>query len=338
MSNLPRRPIEPLAPPPDSFDRVLATARRRRRVRGLIAASSTMVVVLVAAASFALGASLNVNHRLVPANDQQSSNSDRKSNNNQTSGPRPQTSTKLSGRSKKHSVADTTSHLAPTISWLRGRAVDSSGNGIEGLYVLPGIRGQRTFSTDGRVPATTDAGGYYKIACPGAPVLLATWRINYVYAGDSAGGAWGATFVGSEDGAPVVPKCNGPRYKTTLAQGATVTGQVVDTGPCVPDDNYHLALWLGENKSTRIFLDGLYSGSTFTFSGLPAGTHTLGMRHQIRPVAVAQGADVDADVYFACDGTTSVPSATTTQNVPPPSESPTPTPTPSPTPSEPLVN
>lgn len=331
MSNPPRRPIDPLAPPPDAFDRVLGTARRRRRHRGLIAAASTTVVVLVAAASFALGASLNASQRIVPANSH-------KDHNNQTSSPRPQTSTKPSGRSTHHSRAVTTTPEAVAISWLRGRAVDPSGTGIQGLYVLPGIRGHWTFSTDGRVPAITDARGYYKIACPEAPVLLATWRINQAYAGQTAGGSWGATFVGSNDGAPVVPKCNGAGYRTMLFPGGTVTGQVVDTGPCVPGDNYHLALWLGENKGTRIFLDGLYSGSTFTFSGLPAGTHTLGMRHQLRTVPVAQGANVDADVHFTCDGTTSVPSGTTTQSIPPPTESPTPTPTPSPTPSEPMIN
>lgn len=320
MSNLPRRPVEPLAPPPESFDRVLATARRRRRKRGLIAASSTMVVAFAAAASFALGASLNFTDPIAPAKHN--------SLNSPTSGLLPQPSPNPSGGSKNHAGTGTTKPGTPTTSWLRGRAVDSSGNGIADLYVLPGIGGQRTFSADGRAPARTDASGFYKIACPEAPVLLATWRLNYSYAGQAAGGSWGATFVGSKDGAPVVPKCNGQRYKTTLVQGATVTGQVVDTGPCVPGDNYHLALWLGENKGTRIFLDGLYTGSTFTFSGLPAGTHTLGMRHQLRPVPVAQGASVEANVYFACDGTTSVPSATTQQSIPPPPESPTPTPTP----------
>jgi hypothetical protein len=331
MTNLPRRPIEPLAPPPDSFDRVLATARRRRRNRGVIAASSTMVVVLVAAASFALGASLHGMDHVEPANGGASHHSP-------TSGLLPPPSPNPSDQPSNIAGGGSAKPGVPTTSWLRGRTIDSSGNGIAGLYVLPGIRGQRTFTTDGRAPAVTDARGYYKIACPGAPVLLATWRINYSYAGQTAGGSWGATFVGSKDGAPVVPKCNGPRYKTTLVQGATVTGQVVDSGPCVSGDNYHLALWLGENKGTRIFLDGLYSGSIFTFSGLPAGTHILGMRHQLRAVPVAQGASVDANVYFACDGTTSVPSATTQQSIPPPAESPTPTPTPSPTPSEPVIN
>jgi hypothetical protein len=290
-----------------------------------------MAVVLVAAASVALAASLGAGPRLDPANKD-------RIHNNQTPDPRRQTSPDPSGGSKTHDAAGVGAQRgAQAISWLRGQAVDADGNGIGGLYVLPGIRGQRTYSSDGRAPARTDARGYYRIACPRAPVLLATWRINYSYAGQAAGGAWGATFVGSPDGAPVVPQCDGPRYRTTLVPGATVTGQVVDKGPCVPGDNYHVALWLGENKDNRIFLAGLYSGSTFTFSGLPAGTHILGLRHQVRPVPVAPGSSVDANVYFTCNGTTSVPSGTTTQAVPP-SETPRPTPTPSPTPSEPLIN
>jgi protocatechuate 3,4-dioxygenase beta subunit len=336
MTNLPRRPIKPLAPPPDAFDRVLATARRRRRIRGLIAASSTMAVVLVAAASFALGASINANDRIDPASrlaNNPSPTADPTSADSPHPKPRPKKSRIVAGGGKS-AVGG-----AP-LTWLRGRAVDSSGNGIEGLFVEPGIAGAGTYSSDGRVAAVTDANGYYKIACPRAPVLLATWRINHIYAGQTAGGSWGATYVGSTDGTPVVPKCNAPRYTTTLVQGATLTGQVVDTGPCVPGDNYHLSLWLGQNKGTRIFLEGLYSGSTFIFSGLPAGTHTLGMRHQIQAVPVAQGASVDANVYFACDGTTSVPSGTTTQSIPPSSPPPSAsaTPTPSPTPSEPVIN
>ena len=60
MTNLPRRPIEPLEPPPGSFDRVLAERVRRRRTACTVAAASTIVLVACRGASFALGASLNV--------------------------------------------------------------------------------------------------------------------------------------------------------------------------------------------------------------------------------------------------------------------------------------
>jgi hypothetical protein len=326
MTNLPRRRIDPLDPSPDSFDRVLATARGRRRRRGLIAASSTMVVAFIAAASFALGASLNPSNLVDPAGHSEPSDTPKSSPSPLPSQTRSGTSGQVTG-----GTVGANGGRAPT-SWLRGQAVDASGNGIAGLFVLP------VNTSGGGAAAVTDARGYYKIACPRAPVLLATWQINHRYPGQEVGGQWGATFVGSTNGAATVPKCDAPRSRTTLFPAATVTGQIVESGPCLRGDNYHLTLWLGGNKGTRIFLEGLYSGSTFSFSGLPAGTHTLGLRHQVRSVPVAPGTTVDANVYFACDGTTAVPTATTQQSVPPspsPSPSPTQTPLPSPTPSEP---
>jgi hypothetical protein len=306
MSDLPRRHIEPLEPPPDSFDRVLGAARRRRRNRGLIAASSTMVVASIAAASFALAASVGSTApaRIPPAGVGP--------HRNWTPEPVPQPSPSPSGKPQHHAGAVKTGPGRQTISWLRGRAVDSSGKGIAGLYVLPGIRGLRSFSTDGRAPARTDARGYYRIACPGAPVLLATWRVNYPYAGRTAGGTWGATFVGSKNGAPVVPRCDAPSYRSVLSPGATVTGQVNDTGSCVPGDEYHVWLWLGGNHGITVRLLGLHSGETFTFSGLPAGTHTLGLRGQTKSVQVAAGATVTANVDFACDKSTATPDVTST--------------------------
>ena len=117
------------------------------------------------------------------------------------------------------------------LSWLRGRAVDPDGHGIPGLFVLPGSHG--TFNSVGWSNTRTDAGGYYSIPCPRSPVLLATWRLNDPYPGASAGGPWAATFVGSKSGAPVVPRCDGQRYETTLVPGAALSGKVIDSGNCV---------------------------------------------------------------------------------------------------------
>jgi hypothetical protein len=328
MSNLPRRRIEPLAPPPDSFDRVLATARRRRRHRGLIAASSTMVLVLVAAASFALGASLHASHRINPASNTTSKASP-------TTDPTPATPTPKHTRKKGEAVAGVgTSGVGgqPT-SVLRGRAVDPDGHGIPGLYVMPGSHG--TFNSVGSYFARTDAGGYYSIPCPGAPVLLATWRLYDPYSGATAGGPWAATFVGSKSGAAVVPHCNGPRYKTTLVPGATLTGKVIDSGDCVQGDNYHVWVYFRYHQTTAIRLHGLYSGDTFTVSGLPAGTYELGLRMQMRTVPVAAGSTTEADIYFTCDGTTEYPKdgEPKPQDTPTPEPSPELPPSPTPTPS-----
>jgi hypothetical protein len=283
----------------------------------VIAASSTIVVVFIAAASFALGASLNVSQPNVPA-------SGGAGHHVQAPKPRPQISPKPTNRSKEHARTVTTKPGVTAISWLRGRAVDSSGNGISGLYVLPGRAGMRTFNSGGGSGSRTDARGYFKIVCPHAPVLLSTWRINQDYNGGAVGGPWGATFVGSTNGHPVVPRCGRHWPVTTLSAGATVTGHVNDTGSCVPGDDYHVWLWLGGNHGTTVRLVGLHSGDAFTYSGLPAGTHTLGLRGQTKSVNVASGATVEADVDFACDNqspTTSAPETT----APPvsPSEPPT---------------
>jgi hypothetical protein len=332
MTNLPRRPIKPLAPPPDSFDRVLATARRRRRIRGLIAASSTMVVVLVAAASFALGASINANDRLDPASSftsNPSSTEDPTSADSSHPKPTPKKSRIVAGGGKSAVGGE-------PLTWLRGRAIDPDGNGIPGLYVLPGAHG--TFNSVGWSNARTNADGYYSIPCPNSPVLLATWRLNVPYSGASAGGAWAATYVGSKSGAPVVPRCGGREYETTLVPGATLTGKVIDSGDCVPGDNYHLWVYFRYHQTTAIRLHGLYSGDTFTISGLPAGTYMVGLRMQMKEVPVAAGTTTEANVDFTCDGTTDYPTDGTPTTQTPSTGEASPEVTPSPTPSEPVIN
>jgi len=325
MTNLPRRHIEPLAPAPESFDKVFAGARRRRR-RKLAAASATMVLALVAAGSFALGASMHVTHRLDPA-------SHSKGDNSRSAGlPQPTPSPAKSSKPSRSANAKTNS---VPITWLHGRAVDASNNGIAGLYVQAGRAGQQRFIYGGRAPARTDARGYFRIVCPHAPVLLSTWLINHNYGDDTAGGNWGATFVGSRNGASVVPNCGSHTVTTTLSVGATVSGQMDAYGPCLPDDAYDVWLWIGGNHDTTIRLAGVHAGDTFTYAGLPAGTYILGVRHQRKSIPVAPGAAVQADADYHCDGSTSGPTETTDMTSPPPPEAPeeggTPSPTPTPT-------
>jgi hypothetical protein len=327
--SLPRRPIAPLVPPPDSFDRVFATAQRRRRHSLAVATSTMVAVVLVAVGSFAVGASLNAAQRLDPA-------SKMSSNPSPTADPTTAASPTQKSKPKKNRavVGVGRSNVGgQPLTRLRGQAVDPYGRGIPGLYVLPGSQG--AFNSVGWSDARTNAGGYYSIPCPHAPVLLATWRLNVPYSGTSAGGQWAATYVGSKSGAPIVPRCDGTRYKTTLVPGATLTGKVIDTGNCVPGDNYHIWVYFRYHQSTAIRLHGLYSGDTFTVSGMPAGTYWIGLRKQMRHVPVTAGATAEANVYFLCDGTTEGP----TDPHPKPQQTPTseaspelppsPTPTPS---------
>ncbi len=324
MTNLPRRQIEPLAPAPEAFDKVFAGARRRRR-RKLAAASATMVVVaLVAAGSFALGASLQAADPFDPAGNSKDAN-------NPTLALEGQPSPTPTEASKPPQSGGKTSDPRP-VTWLQGRAVDASNRGIAGLYVQPGRPYQKTFGLDGRAPTQTNARGYFKIVCPHAPVLLSTWRLNRDYGDNTAGSNWGATFVGSTNGALVAPRCGSGLVTTTLSQGATVTGQMVATGDCLPDDAYSVWLWLGGNHGTTIRLAGVHSGDKFTYTGLPPGTHTIGVRGQTTRVTVAPGAAAQADADFACDGETEEPPESPDPSSPPPTESPDTGGTPSPTP------
>jgi hypothetical protein len=336
MTNLPRRRIEPLEPPPESFDRVLAGARRRRRQHALVAASSTLVLVLVAAGSFALGSSLNATQNLNDA-------ADGKHNGDSTSHPTLQSSRTPSIPSSKHTQTPPTGTQTSQgqgqgqISWLRGRAVDPNGNGIAGLYVLTGEPNQQTFNSDGAAGTRTDSNGDYKIACPRAPVLLATWQLGTELQAMTTGGQWGATFVGGAAGSTsaVVPACDKPRIKTTLSPGGSVHGIVHVTGKCAPGATFPLWVWLGGDRNNTVRLGGLQDGDAFSFAGLPPGTHTLGARGVTASITLHSGSSVEQDAAFKCrDSTTpSTDESPDPSSSPSPTESSTPPATPSSTPS-----
>lgn len=336
MTNLPRRRIEPLDPAPGSFDRVLTTARRRRRRTALVVASSTLAVALVALGSFTLGSSLNATHRVEPAARGQGDG-------NGTASPSAQASPTGSGlRSPgKHTHAGGQAQpgTTGTISRLRGRAVDPNGHGIPGLYVLPGRPNQLTFSSDGTVGAHTNADGYYDIPCPRAPVLLATWQLNNNLQAVLTGGTWASTFVEGSTTKPVVPSC-GRRHTTTMGLGASLHGTVHVQGNCAPGTTFPLWVWLNGDRTETVRLVGLRDGETFTFAGLPAGTHTLGARGVTTSITFVAGDNQEQDALFTCaDGATpggpDDPSSPPGQGDQPssPSATPSPTPTPTPTPS-----
>ena len=334
MTKLPRRRIEPLDPAPDTFDRVLSSARRRRRRTALVGASSTLVIALVAAGSFALGSSLHVTHRLEQASHD-------KGDNSRTSAPSVQASptrARPHSKSTRPRAPQTKPGAAETISRLRGRAVNPNGNGIAGLYVLPGSPNHLTFSSDGSVGAHTNAHGYYDIPCPRAPVLLATWPIDNNVRAVSTGGRWAATFVEGSNGKPVVPSCGKTSHTTTLDLGASLHGTVHVVGTCAPGTTFPLWVWLNGDRSETVRLVGLRDGDTFTFAGLPAGTHTLGARGVTTSITFVAGNTHEQDALFTCAdgvtaGTPDDPRSTPDPGDPTsPPATPTPTPTATPTP------
>lgn len=341
MTKLPRRHIEPIDPPRDSFDRVLTSARRRRRHTALVVTSSTLAVALVAAGSFALGSSLNATANLENA-----------AHRTPTAGP---SSTPSPSRSGHHKVKRTPPSqpnpgAAETIIWLRGRVVDPLGNGIAGLFVLPGSPGHLTFTPSGVRASTTDRDGNYAIPCPRAPVLLSTWQLNSNLQAKATGGTWASTFVEGSATKPVVPSCGTTLHKTTLDVGASLHGTVEVTGDCAPGTTFPVWVWLNGDRSKSVRLIGLRDGETFTFDGLPAGTHTLGANGVKTSIPFAAGSSHERNAAFTCkDGVTpgsptgsGSPTATPTPTVTPtvtPTATPTPTPTltPTPTPS-PTIN
>jgi hypothetical protein len=344
MTKPPRRKIEPLAPPPESFDKVVKAAHARRRRHGVIVTASVAVLALVSGVSFALGSSLSVSQRIsavadsltdqdtasatpTPTATNQASPKRTAEEQQQKPAPAPAPSKGVAG-------ADTP--VPPTVtpnSYLRGRAVDTDGNPVANLLVQPGAADHATFQATGLVAAVTDAAGEFTIACPKAPVLLSTWRLNEAVPSLVVGGDWAATYVGGSETRSVVPACGKTRTTTVVARGATLTGTVRAAGSC-PEATFPLWVWLDGDRRTSVRISGLHDGDTFRFSGLPAGTHVMGARGITTPVAVPAGVEVQEDAKFLCPvlpepSTSSTPDPT--ESTPSPTETPADTQSPSPT-------
>jgi hypothetical protein len=160
-------------------------------------------------------------------------------------------------------------------SYLHGRVVDASGVGVAGLYVLPSSGESSHFSTDGYVAARTDGDGYYRIGCPRGPVLISPWPVNALVG--SAVGNWAPAFVGGGTfAAAAVPPCGGTVGQTVVVPGATVTGTLHLTADCPPEETYDLEVRIGDDPAMTVLLGARPAGATYTVTGLPAGSHTLG--------------------------------------------------------------
>jgi hypothetical protein len=312
MTKLPDRKIEPLTPPPGSFDQVVKAAHARRRRRGAIVTSSVAVLALVAGTSFALGSSMRVTQRII---DSAVSVVDR--------GPSPQGSTPAATnqasptrhkKSKKPAAPSTVAGGAglgatgtveattpQAISYLRGRAVDAAGNPVPDLLVLPGQTDHATFVSAGTVADTTDEAGNFKIPCPHAPVMLATWALGEEQSSPLIGRDWSATFVGGSPTKAVVPSCGKHRTTVTMVQGSTLTGTVQVTGSC-PEATFPLRVWLGGDRSNTVRINGLRDGDVYRVSGLPAGTHVLGQQRVTSRLDLPPGAALEQNARFTCPG------------------------------------
>ena len=324
----PRSPIAPLPARPGVFAKTLAEARLRRRRGVLTAAMSAGVVLALTCASFALGASMQRDRdaRTTPAGQDSATTSG-------TPTPTPGSATPPAGPSasrgqqgRDHSAATQPGKLAgPGVatqrgnpgSYLRGRVVDASGVGVAGLYVLPSSAESSYFSTDGYVAARTDGDGYYRIGCPSGPVLISPWPVNTL--AGSAVGNWAPAFVGGGTfAAAAVPPCGGSVGQTVVVPGATLTGTLHVTADCPPEQTFDLEIRIGDDPAMTVLLGAHPAGATYTVTGLPAGSHTLGAGDHLTSLTLAAEQSLTLDTTVDCAPEPPPTDSTDTPTGPPP--------------------
>lgn len=317
---LPRRQIEPLAPPPGQFDAVLTRAHRRRFERG----TRLLSILVVFMAGLAGGMSLDGGVASVP-----SAMVDFASNvvapkavptplDTETSASvTPEVSPSPSPATK------TVTQTAPVLASpspqgalaVRGRALTTDGTPVAGLYVYAGVAGADEFVPTAEPATVTGKRGEFSLTCPGTPVLLSPWPVNTPV--DDAAAEWAVTFVGGAtqpSSATDAPCSRTDKVVDVVVQrGATVSGTAVLAPTCAPGRT--LRVQLHGEPSVSVRLGGLADGDPFTVGGLPPGVHTLAAGSTRTSVTVAAPSTTVQDVTFDC-------------GAPLPSETPTPTPEP----------
>lgn len=339
---LPRKRIEPLAPPPGQFDRVMGEARYRRHRRAM--ALLTVAAVFVAGLGGGLALGKDTPRDLYAALGGQVDDS--------SSGVEtPATTSTASKSSRPAATAKTTKAAAPKppatpaatkLSYpargklaYRGQAVGPAGQPAAGLYVYVGIPGARGFEPAGWSIGRTDDQGRFSLACPHAPILLAPWPIMGEAKAKARNVSWSATFVGGATEPEVAEDapCTraGARDQTRIGRGSAVEGTVTMPAPCKLAVQ-SLRLWLNNDPLTYVKVQDLSDGEQFRISGLPAGQHTLDAKgNQVR-VLVGGGQTAHQDVTFTCFGE-AVPTETPTTSAPTDTATSVPTSTPSESPS-----
>lgn len=339
LDELPRRPVEPLAPPPGQFDVVLSRANRRRQRH----AAQLLTVLAVFLAGVGGGMSVDGGVRSVPqaiidlttdggADAQAPPPVDTSTSATVTpevTTPSPETRTVTQ-------TAPATEEAPPQEALaVHGRALSTDGTPLAGLYVYPGAADAEGFVPVDAPVAVTDKHGLFSLACPGTPVLLSPWPVNQVV--ESATAEWAATFVGGAtqpSSATDAPCSRSDKViDVVLQRGATVSGTAEVPAYC--DDGRPLRVLLHGEPSVSVRLADLRDGDTFAVGGLPPGVHTLAVSTTRTSVTVAGSATTTQDIAVVCEAPlpsetpTPTPDPTET-SAPPPSESPTAAPEPTP--------
>jgi hypothetical protein len=340
VNELPRRPIEPLPPPPGQFDAVLARTRYRRHRK----VTTVLTVSTVFMAGIAGGISLSGDITQVRARIAQAAADVGIAPPAETSSSPPASRTPKTKNSKRPRVLTRTATVEvppPVVAQpkprgmlaVRGRAVDVAGAPVAGLFVYPGRQG-----VDGFVPTSNPAGrtakdGTFSLPCHRTPVLLSPWPVNAPATDLAASAIWTATFVGGATDAASAPSatCSRGRVVETIVQGGSaVEGAVTMPADCA-DSTHPLWLWLHNDRDLTVRIPDLVDGASFRIAGLPPGQHTLGANGSRTKVTVGGGETQTLSVPFACEPGTPLPSpeptaSTTPSGLPTPSETATPEP------------
>lgn len=326
---LPRKRIEPLAPPPGQFDRVMGEARYRRHRRVMAMLSVSFVFVAGLGGGLALGK--DTPRDFYAALTQQDDGADgatptTTTTSEKSSSPKPKTTKKA--REVVAPVATELTEPARGKLAYRGQAIGPAGQPAAGLYVYVGVPGARGFEPAGWSIGTTDSRGRFSLACPNAPILLAPWPIMGEAKSKARNVAWSATFVGGATDPEVAEEApctrDGERDQTTVGRGSAVEGVVTMPAECKLAVQ-SLRVWLHNDPETYVKVQDLADGDTFRVSGLPPGQHTLDAKgNQVR-VLVGGGQTVHQDVTFACVNGSYTPTVTPTTPTPTDTGSPLPT-------------
>jgi hypothetical protein len=326
---VPRKRIEPLAPPPGQFDRVMSEARYRRHRRAM--AMLTVAFVFVAGLGGGLALGKDTPRELYAALSQQ----DGKDSGGQTPTTTSTANKNSNSPTSKSTRKTTKTVLQPTPAAtklsdpargklaFRGQAVGPAGQPAAGLYVYVGIPGARGFEPAGWSIGRTDNRGRFSMACPHAPILLAPWPIMGEAKAKARNVAWSATFVGGTTDPEVAEEApcsrGGTRDQTRIGRGSAVEGTVTMPPQCKLAVQ-SLRLWLHNDPATYVKVQDLEDGDSFRVSGLPAGQHTLDAKGNLVRVLVGGGETAHQDVTFTCVGdpmpietpTTAAPTDTST--------------------------
>jgi hypothetical protein len=82
--------------------------------------------------------------------------------------------------------------------------------------------------------------------------------------------------------------------------GATLSGTLHVNTACPPERTYDLELRVGEDPAVTVLLGARSAGTTYTITGLPAGSHALEAGDQLTNLTLAAEQSLTLDLTMDC--------------------------------------